>query len=283
MKRREVSWTLTKSWTIILRVQARWRGERWAGFSRRVGQSFCGSRRDEEEGGELDSHEELDNHFAGPGEMKRREVSWTLTKSWTIICGSRRDEEEGGELDSHEELDNHLRVQARWRGGRWAGLSRRVGQSFAGPGEMKRREVSWTLTKSWTIICGSRRDEEEGGELDSHEELDNHLRVQARWRGGRWAGLSRRVGQSFAGPGEMKRREVSWTLTKSWTIICGSRRDEEEGGNAGHSRQPRRDREQGGGAGLRKLDYLFALVVPQQLCCGHRPCDSVPHSSWNSS
>ena len=38
------------------------------------------SRRDEEEGGELDSHEEV-----------RR------------ICGSRRDEEEGGELDSQEE------------------------------------------------------------------------------------------------------------------------------------------------------------------------------------
>ena len=44
-----------------------------------------------------------------------------------------------------------------------SGLSRRVGQSFAGSGEIKRREVS---------------------------------------------GFSRRVGQSFAGPGEIKRREV---------------------------------------------------------------------------
>ena len=33
------------------------------------------SRRDEEEGGELDSHEE-----ASPEEMKRMEVRWTLTK-----------------------------------------------------------------------------------------------------------------------------------------------------------------------------------------------------------
>ena len=33
------------------------------------------SRRDQEEGGELDSHEE-----ASPEEIKRREVSWTLTK-----------------------------------------------------------------------------------------------------------------------------------------------------------------------------------------------------------
>ena len=52
-------------------------------------------QRDPEEGGELDSHEELDNHLE-----------------------SRRDQEEGGELDSLEELDYHLRVQARSRGGR---------------------------------------------------------------------------------------------------------------------------------------------------------------------
>ena len=32
--------------------------------------------------------------------------------------------------------------------------------------------------------------------------------------------------------------------------IQGSRRDQEEGGGAGHSSQPRRDHEQGGGAGL---------------------------------
>ena len=45
--------------------------------------------------------------------MKRREVSRTLTKSWTFICWSRRDQEEGGEQNSHEELDFHLLVQAR--------------------------------------------------------------------------------------------------------------------------------------------------------------------------
>ena len=48
-----------------------------------------------------------------------------------------------------------------------------------------------------------------------------------------------------------------WTLTKSWTIICGSRRDQEEGGGAEPSTEPRRDQEEGGGAGLRKLDYLL--------------------------
>ena len=52
--------------------------------------------------------------------FKWREMSWTLTKRWTIICGSRRDQEEGGELDSHEKkLDFQLRVQARSRGGKW--------------------------------------------------------------------------------------------------------------------------------------------------------------------
>ena len=53
-------------------------------------------RRDQEEGGELDSHEEVRSSFVGPGEIKRREVSWTLTKK----------------------LDRHLWVQARSRGGR---------------------------------------------------------------------------------------------------------------------------------------------------------------------
>ena len=47
--------------------------------------------------GELDSHEEVILPFAGPGEIKRREVSWTLTE--------------------------------------------KVRLPFAGPGEIKRREV----------------------------------------------------------------------------------------------------------------------------------------------
>ena len=84
---------------------------------------FTESRRDQEEGSELDSHEEVRLSLAGPGEIKWREVlldpeersegSWTLTKK----------------------LDCHLRVQARSGEGRccWtlkraqkrAGLSRR--------------------------------------------------------------------------------------------------------------------------------------------------------------
>ena len=54
------------------------------------------SRRDQEEGGELDS-QEARLSFAGPGEIKRREVSWTLRKK----------------------LDFYLRVPARSRRGRW--------------------------------------------------------------------------------------------------------------------------------------------------------------------
>ena len=36
--------------------------------------SLAESSRDQEEGGELDSHEEVRLSFAGPGELKRREV-----------------------------------------------------------------------------------------------------------------------------------------------------------------------------------------------------------------
>ena len=39
--------------------------------------------------------------------------------------------------------------------------------------------------------------------------------------------------QSAQSPGEIKRREVSWTLTKKVRLIGGSRRDQEEGGGAG--------------------------------------------------
>ena len=50
---------------------------------------------------------------------------------------------------------------------------------------------------------------------------------------------------------------MKWTPMKSWTISCVSRRDQEEGGGAGPSREPRRDQEQGGGAVLWKLDYVL--------------------------
>ena len=73
--------------------------------------------------------------------------------------------------------------------------------------------MNWTLTKRWTIICGSSRDQEEGGELDTHEQVGNHLWVQARSRGER----------------------------------C----------DAGPSRESKKDQEQEGGTGLGKLDNFL--------------------------
>ena len=69
--------------------------------------------------------------FAGPGEIKRREVSWTLTKK----------------LDT-----------------------------FAGPGEIKRREVSWTLKKKLDTFTGPGEIERREVVLDpqaSPEEIKN--------------------------------------------------------------------------------------------------------------
>ena len=71
---------------------------------------------------------------------------------------------------------------------------------------------------------------------------------------------------SFAGPGEIKRREVSWTLKKLDCHLRVQARSGETWCGAGPSREPRRDQEQGGGAGLRKLDLSFASVVSQQQC-----------------
>ena len=96
--------------------------------------------------------------------------------------------------------------------------------------DIKHHFIIISPTTPHVPLSESRRDQEEGGDLDSHEEVRS--------------GLSRR----------------------SQTVICGSRRDQGDGGGAGPSREPRIDQEQGGGAGLRKLDLSFTSVVPQQLC-----------------
>ena len=80
-------------------------------------------------------------------------------------------------------------------------------------------------------------------------------RVQVRSRGGRWAGLSRRVGQSFAGPGEIKRREVELDPQESPEEIKS--REVELGWES------------------------WITFAPPQLCYGH--CFvAAPHSSSNS-
>jgi len=67
---------------------------------------------------------------------------------------------------------------------------------------------------------------------------------------------------SAQSPGEVKRREVSWTLTKKLA--------------------QERSRE-GGGAWLQRNSWTsFASVVSQRRSYGHCLCDSVLHSSWDS-
>ena len=53
-----------------------------------------------------------------------------------------------------------------------------------------RHGSKWSIN---AVFSESRRDQEEGGELDSHEELDDLLRVQARLRGGRWCWTLKRA------------------------------------------------------------------------------------------
>ena len=67
------------------------------------------------------------------------------------------------------------------------------------------------LIRPWKqhSVQESRRDQEEGGELDSYEELDNHLRVQARSRGGRWCWTLKRA--------QERSREARW----SWAQDVG--------------------------------------------------------------
>ena len=69
---------------------------------------------------------------------------------------------------------------------------------------------------------------------------------------------------------------------KSWTIICGSRQDEEEEVCWILKRAEERSRA-GRWSRAQKVGQPFASVVHQQLCYGHCLCDSAPHSSWNSS
>ena len=106
-----------------------------------------------------------------------------------------------------------------------------------------------TLTKKLDTFCGSRRDQEEGGELDSHE------------------------GETlFAGPGEIKRKEVSWTLMKKSDTFAGPGEIKRREVVLDPQVSPEEimSREVGLGCGSWTS---FASVVTQQLCYGHCPCD----------
>jgi len=79
-------------------------------------------------------------------------------------------------------------------------------------------------------------------------------------------------------PGEIKRREVSWTHEEVRLLFAGpgeiKRRevvlDPQESPEEIMSREVELDSESW---------TSVASVVPQQLCYGHCPCDSAPHSS----
>ena len=69
--------------------------------------------------------------FAGPGGIKRREESWTLTKKLDAFAGP-------GEIKRREKT--------------WT-LTKKL-DAFTGPGGIKRREESWTLTKKLDAFAG---------------------------------------------------------------------------------------------------------------------------------
>ena len=114
----------------------------------------------------------------------------------------------------------------------------------------------------------------------------------------------RRIGLSFAGPGEIESREVELDPQENPEEIKSREveldpqenpeeiksreveldpqespgRDQEEGGGAGPSREPRKRSRAGRWSWAQKVGLSFASVVPQQQCYGHCPCDSAPNS-----
>ena len=123
-----------------------------------------------------------------PGEIKRREVSWTLSKNVDAFAGP-------GEIQRRE---------VSWT------LSKNV-VAFAGPGEIKRREVSWTLTKKSDADPGDIKRREVSWTLtkksDALADPGDIKRREVSWT------LTKKS-DALADPGDIKRREVSWTLTK---------------------------------------------------------------------
>ena len=78
-------------------------------------------------------------------------------------------------------------------------------------------------------------------------------------------------------PGEIKSREVSWTLTKLETFAGpGEIKRREMVLDPQVSPEEIKSREEVLGS---ESWTSFAAVVSQQQCYGHCPCDSAPHSS----
>ena len=115
----------------------------------------------------------VERRTQSPGEIQRREVSWTLTMKLHTFAGP-------GEIKRRE---------VGWT------LTKKL-HTFAGPGEIKRREVSWTLTKKLHTFAGSGEIKRRAVSGTLAKKLDFHLRVQARSRAGRRS-LAQKVGLVF--------------------------------------------------------------------------------------
>ena len=111
--------------------------------------------------------------------------------------------------------------------------------TFAGPGEIKRREVNWTLTKKLEAFADPGEIKRREVVLDSHEE----------------------VRLSFAGPGEIKRREVVLDPQESPEEIKKSREVE---------------------LGPESWTSFASVNVSRRRSYRHCFYDFVPHSSWDS-
>ena len=89
----------------------------------------------------------------------------------------------------------------------------------------------------------------------------------------------KKPGSSIAtSPGKIKRREVSWTLTKKLDTFAGPGDSKRREVVRGPQVSPEEIKSRGGGAGLERW-ISFASVVSQQWSYRHCLCDSVPHSS----
>ena len=79
-------------------------------------------------------------------------------------------------------------------------------------------------------------------------------------------------------PGEIKRREVSWTLTKKLDTFAGPDEIKRKVVVLDPQVSPEEIMSREVQLGLGSWTS-FASVVAQQQCYGHCPCDSAPHSS----
>ena len=93
--------------------------------------------------------------------------------------------------------------------------------------------------------------------------------------------LTKKLG-AFAGPGEIKRREVVWTLMKKLGAFAGPGEIKRRKVVLDPQVSPEEIKSMEVELGLKVGLESFASVVSRRRSYGHCLCDSVPHSSWDS-